>query len=71
MLAPCAQASLYAGGTHVAALVGAQEHVLELHHAGIDEHQCGVIAGDERAGCDDGMAFAGEEVEEGFADVGD
>jgi hypothetical protein len=33
VLAPCAQAGLHRGSAHIAALVGAQEHVLELHHA--------------------------------------
>ena len=64
VLAARTQAGLHAGRAHVGALVSPQEHVFELHHAGVDKHQRGVVAGHQRAAGDDGVALAGEEVEE-------
>ncbi len=48
VLATGAQAGLHRGGSHITALVGAQKYVLELHHAGVGEHQRWVVAGHER-----------------------
>ena len=38
------QAGLHRGRPHIAAFVAAQKHILELHHAGVGEHQRRVIA---------------------------
>ena len=65
------QAGLNRGSAHIGAFVGAQEHVLELHHARVGEHQCRVVARHQRAGRDDRMALGRKEVEEGFANIGD
>ena len=70
VLAAGAQAGLYRGRAHVGALVGAEEHVLELHHARVGEHERGVVARHQRAGRHHGVALGGEEVQEGLADVG-
>ena len=71
VLAAGAQAGLHAGRAHVGALVAAQEHVLELHHTAVGEHQCRVVARHQRAAGHDGVALALEEVEEALADVRD
>ncbi len=71
VLAAGAQAGLHRGRANVGALVGAEEHVLELHHAGVGEHQRGVVAGHQRARRHHGVAFGSEEVQEAFADIGD
>ena len=63
------QAALHIGGAHIAALFRTQEHVLELHHAGIGEQQGGVIARHQRRRRHDGMALGGEEVEKVAADI--
>ncbi len=70
VLAASAQASLDRRRAHIRALVGAQKHVLELHHAGIGEHQRRVIAGNQWAGRDHGVPFGGKEIEKRFANVG-
>ena len=70
VLAAGAQAGLDRGGAHVGAGVGAEEHVLELHHAGIGEHQRRVVARHQRTRRDHGVALGCEEVEKGLADVG-
>ena len=69
VLAAGADAFLRRGGADVGALFLAGEDVLELHHAGIGEHQRGVVARHERRAFHHGMAVAGEVVEEGGADV--
>jgi len=45
VLAARTQAALHVGRTHVAALFRTQEHILELHHAGVGEQQRGIVAG--------------------------
>ncbi len=55
----------------VGALFQAGEDVLELHHAGIGEHQGRVVAGDEWARGHDLVVVAGEKIEEAFADIVD
>ena len=45
VLAAGAHAALGRGGAPVGALLAAQEHVLELHHAGVGEQQGGVVGG--------------------------
>ena len=57
-----AQTGLHRGCAHIRALVRAQKHVFELHHPGIGEHQCGVVARHQRAGGDHGVAFGGKKV---------
>ena len=64
VLAAGAHAALRGGGAHVGALLLAEEHVLELHHAGIGEQQCRIIARHERARGHDGVALALEVIEE-------
>ena len=58
VLAAGAHAALRGGRAHVAALVAAEEHVLELHHAGIGEQQGRIIAGHQRARRHDLVAVA-------------
>src|SRR5262245_6508712 len=58
-------------GPAVGSLLGAGEHVLELHHAGIGEHQGGVVARHERRGGHHLMALLAEEIEELGADLAD
>src|SRR5690606_31491198 len=67
VLAAGAHAALAGGSAGVAALLGAQEHVLELHHAGIGEQQGRVVARDQGAGRDDAVAALAEEVQEALA----
>src|SRR5262249_15833018 len=68
VLAAGAHAALAGGGAHVVALFLAQEHILELHHAGIGEEGGGVVGGHERARRHDGMAAFAEKFEVGAAD---
>ena len=69
VLAAGADAFLRRGGAHVGALLLAGEHVLELHHAGVGEHQRGVVARHQRRAFDHLVPVAGKVVEEGGADV--
>ena len=71
VLAAGAQAGLDRGGAHVGALVFAEEHVLELHHARVGEHQRRVVARHQRARGHHRVALGGEEIEKGLADVRD
>ena len=71
VLAAGAHAFLRRGGAGVGALFQAGEDVLELHHAGIGEHQRRVVARHERRRRHDLVVVAGEEIEEAFADVVD
>ena len=70
VLAARTQAGLHRHSAVVGALVGSQEHVLELHHARIGEHQRGVVARHQRRRCHDGVALGGKEIQEGLADIG-
>ena len=49
----------------------AGEHVLELHHAGIGEHQSRVVARHQRRRRHDRVVVAREEIQEALADVVD
>ena len=71
VLAAGAHAFLRAHRARVRALLQPGEHILELHHAGIGEHQGGVIARHQRRGRHDLMVVAGEEIEKAFADIVD
>ena len=68
VLAAHAQALLRVGGAQVRGLGVAQEDVLELVHAGVGEHQGGVVLDDHRRGRHDGVALGCEEVEEFLSD---
>ena len=69
VLSACAHAFLRRGGAAVVAVFQAGEHVLELDHAGIGEHQRRIIARHQGRAVDDGVALAAEIVEEGRTDV--
>ena len=69
VLAPGAHAFLAGGGAHVVAVLEPGEDVLELHHAGVREHQRRVVARHQRRGRHDPVLRLGEVVEEGGADV--
>ena len=69
VLAAGAHAFLCRGGADVGALLLAGEHVLELHHARVGEHQRGVVARHQRRARHHSVAVAGEVVEERGADV--
>ncbi len=68
VLAACAHALLAADGAGIGALLGTQEAVLELVHAGVGEQQGRVVVRDQRTGGDSGMALLFEEAKEGFTD---
>jgi hypothetical protein len=70
VLAAGAHAFLRSRGAAVAALVEAEEDVLELVHPGVGEQQRRVIVRHQRTGRNDLMAFGGEEIEELLADFG-
>ena len=70
VLAAGADALLAGGGAAVGPLVEAQEHVLELVHAGVGEQQRRVVARHHRRAGHDGVALALEVVQEGGADLG-
>ena len=55
VLATRAHAFLGARGAGIGALFDAGEDILELHHARIGEHQCGIVAGHEGRGLDHGV----------------
>ena len=55
VLAPGAHAFLGARRAGIGTFLDAGEDILELHHARIGEHQCGVIARDEGRGLDHGV----------------
>src|SRR5690606_5264747 len=69
MLAAGAHAFLRGGGAGIGPLLLAGEDILELHHAGIGEHQGGVVARHEWRGFDYAMPVAGEVVEKGLPDI--
>ena len=67
VLAACTQARLHAGCAHIGALVCAQKHVFELHHAAVGKHQRGVVIGNQRAAGHYGVTFAGKKVQKALA----
>ena len=69
VLAAGADAFLRRGGADVGPLLLAGEDVLELHHAGVGEHQRRVVARHQRRARHRRVAVAGEIVQEGGADV--
>ena len=71
MLAAGAHAFLSRGGTPIGALFHAGEDVLELHHAGIGEHQRRIVTRNERRGRHELMPIGREIVEKCRPDVVD
>ena len=71
VLAAGAHAFLRGDGARIRAFFQAGEDVLELHHAGIGEHQRRVVARHQRRGRHDLVVVAGEEIQEAFADIVD
>ena len=71
VLAAGAHAFLRGDGALVGALLEAGEDVLELHHAGVGEHQRRVVARHERRRRHDLVAGLGEVVEKARPDVVD
>ena len=71
VLAARAHALLGGGGTPVRPGLGTGKDVLELHHAGVGEHQRRVVARHERARGHDPMLVGGEIVEKLRADLVD
>src|SRR3954471_20350375 len=69
MLAAGAHAFLRGGGAAVGALLDTGEHVLELNHAGVGEHQGRVVVRHQRRGGDDLVAMPAEVLQEGGADL--
>ena len=69
VLAACADAFLRCHGAVVAACLKAGEQVLELHHAGIGEHQRRVVLWHKRAGGHDLVAVGPEIIKKGGSDV--
>ena len=71
VLAAGAHAFLRRGGARIGPLLEAGEDVLELHHAGIGEHQGRVVARHQRRGRHDLVAVGLEVVQKGRPDVVD
>ena len=70
VLAASTHAALAADGAYVRTFLGAEEHILELHHAGVGEQQRRVVRRHQRTRRYDRVTVATEVVEEQFADVG-
>ena len=70
VLARDAHALLNRGRTLVWALLGANKDILELHHAGIDEEQRGVVRRHQGGTGDGAVASLFKEFKEGPAKVG-
>ena len=64
VLAAGAHAALHRGGARVRPAVGADEHVLELHHAAVGQQHGRIVARHERAGPDNRVSLGFEEFEE-------
>ena len=71
VLAAGAHAFLRGGGALIGPLLDAGEDVLELHHAGIGEHQRRVVARHQRRGRHDFVAVVLEEVQKSRPDLVD
>ncbi len=69
VLAGHAHTLLRVDGARIGALVGAEEHILELHHARVGEEQRGIPARDKRHGRHSRVPMLDEEVDEGLADL--
>ena len=71
VLAAGAHAFLRGDGAVVGPPLDAGEDVLELHHAGVGEHQRRIVARHERTRGDDLVAVPGEELQEARSDLVD
>jgi hypothetical protein len=71
VLAAGAHALLRRYRARIRPLLQAGEDILELHHAGIGEHQCRIVARHQRRRRHDLVPFAGEVVQEGRPDFVD
>ncbi len=71
VLAAGAHAALRGGCARIRPLVGAEEHVLKLHHARVHEQQRRVVARHERGRRHDRVTALGEELQKLRSDVGD
>ena len=69
VLAAGAHAALRRRGALVAAFLVAEEHVLELHHAGVREQQRRVVAGHQRRARDDLVAVVTKKLQECLAQL--
>ncbi len=69
VLAAGAHAFLRRRGARVGPLLLPGEHVLELHHPRVGEHQRGIVAWHQRRAFDHLVPITGKVVEEGGADV--
>ena len=69
VLAADADALLTAGRPSVRALLAAGEAVLELHHAGVGEHQRRIVGGNQSTALHDFVAAGPEELEERSAQL--
>ena len=65
VLARHAHTLLRVDGAFVGTRIGADEHILELHHARVGEQQGGIPARDKRHGRHGGMSVLDEEIYEG------
>jgi hypothetical protein len=70
VLAAGAHAALHRGRARVRARVGAEEDVLELHHAAVRQQHGRIITRHQGAGPNDRVAFGFEEFEEFVANFG-
>ena len=70
VLAAGTHAALAGSRAQVIALLLAEEHVLELHHAGVGEQQRRIVGRNERARGHDHVTLRAEELQEGAAHIG-
>ena len=70
MFAASAHGFLSGGRALISTSLSTREHILELHHARIGEHQGRVIARHQRRGFDDRMPLIGKEIQIGGAYIG-
>src|SRR5690606_29190890 len=69
VLAAGAHAFLRRRRRGIGPLFNASEDVLELHHAGIGEHQRGIVTRHERAGCHGFMAVTGKVIDKARTEI--
>ena len=71
VLAACSHAFLRGRGANVTAFLDAGENVLELHHAGVGEHERRIVARHERTRRDDLVPVPSEELQEARSNLVD
>ena len=69
VLATDAEALLAVDGPHVRTALVAEEHLFELHHAGVGEEQARVVLWDQRRARHDGVPALLKEIQERLADL--